>query len=322
MFSQSSLHFIIDFLFFTSCEDRNFRLSSSHVLELFSYKFSRTKWNNAEEFTRTCDYVFSGLQICVFSFSWFARWRNWFIDARLRSIRPNNTHVEAVSQLHFQLGLSMFIGSVRRWYRRRRWRRWWIVIPIAISLANGRSVLFTLPRMMMIVMSGVSVDRQSGIRGLATICLMPGGQRRRRRRRLMATTNRDSVLKSGLQSPHPVVRFSGRELRLWMRRSTQGVTGVMGSRRAGRDSVDRRGVQRRRAIIHDAPTASRSATSSFSSSSSSAVTGSIVRDGQRSRAAHLARRLAVDVGEALGEGGAAMRQEPDPAGPGARRPKF
>jgi len=111
-----------------------------------------------------------------------------------------------------------------------------------------------------------------------------------------------------------------------MRRSTQGVTGVMGSRRAGRDSVDRRGVQRRCAIIHDAPTASpstsRSATSSFSSSSSSAVTGSIVRDGQRSRAAHLARRLAVDVGEALGEGGAAMRQEPDPAGPGARRPKF
>jgi len=52
------------------------------------------------------------------------------------------------------------------------------------------------------------------------------------------------------------------------------------------------------------------------------VTGRVIRDGQRPRAAHLARRLAIDVGEALGESGAAVRQEPNPAGPGARRPKF
>jgi len=50
------------------------------------------------------------------------------------------------------------------------------------------------------------------------------------------------------------------------------------------------------------------------------VTGRVVRDGQRPRAAHLARCLTVDVGEALGEGGAAMRQEPNSTGPGARRP--
>lgn len=259
---------------------------------------------------------------CVFSFSWSARCRIRFIGARLRSICPDNAHVKAIAQLHLQLGLSMLIGSVRR-YGRRRWRRrWWTVVPLTISLASGRPVFFAFPRVMMIMMSGVSVDRQSGIRGLATICLMPGGQRRRWRR-LMTTNSRDSILESGFQSSHPIVRFSGRELWLRMRRSTQGVTGVMGSRSAGRDPVDRCGAQWRRAIIHDAPTASsRSVTSSFSSSSSSAVTGSIVRDGQRSRAAHLARRLAVDVGKALGEGGAAVWQKPDPAGPGARRPKF
>lgn len=44
--------------------------------------------------------------------------------------------------------------------------------------------------------------------------------------------------------------------------------------------------------------------------------------GQRSRAAHLARRLPVDVGEAFSESGAAMGQEPNTAGSRARRPKF
>lgn len=135
----------------------------------------------------------------------------------------------------------------------------------------------------------------------------------------MTATDRDSILKSGLQSPYPIVRFSGGELRLRMRRTTQGVTGVMGSHAARRDPVDRRCVQRCCAVVRDtSDPSSRSATAS----SSSAVTGRVVRDGQRPRAAHLARRFAIDVGEALGEGGAAVRQEPDPAGPGARRPKF
>lgn len=44
--------------------------------------------------------------------------------------------------------------------------------------------------------------------------------------------------------------------------------------------------------------------------------------GQRSRAAHLARRLPVDVSEAFGESSAAMGQEPNTAGSRARRPKF
>jgi len=52
------------------------------------------------------------------------------------------------------------------------------------------------------------------------------------------------------------------------------------------------------------------------------VAGHVIRDGQRPRAAHLARRLAVDVSEALGEGGTTVWQKPDPTGPGARRPKF
>ncbi|KYN17452.1 hypothetical protein ALC57_10244 [Trachymyrmex cornetzi] len=143
----------------------------------------------------------------------------------------------------------------------------------------------------------------------------------------MAATGWDSVLKSGLQSPYPIVRLSGRELRLRMRRTAQRVTGVVGSRAVRRDSVDRRCAQRCCTIVYDSSDpSSRSATSTSSSSSSSpssscsAVTGRVIRDGQRPRAAHLARRLTVDVGEALGEGGAAMRQEPNSTGPGARRP--
>lgn len=136
----------------------------------------------------------------------------------------------------------------------------------------------------------------------------------------MTATGRDSVLKSGLQSPYPIVRVSGGELRLRMRRTTQGVTGVMGSRAARRDPVDRRCAQRCCAVIHD--TSDPSPRSATATSSSSAMTGRVIRDGQRPRAAHLARRFAIDVGEALGEGGAAVRQEPDPTGPGARRPKF
>jgi len=233
----------------------------------------------------------------------------------LRSVRANHAHVEVVAQFHLQLGLPVLIRPVRRYRWRWRWRRW-TAISLTISLANGRSVFLALSRVMMVVMSGVAVDRQSGVRGLAAVGLMPGGQRRRRR--LMATTDRYSVLKSGLQSPYPIIRLSGRELRLRMWRAAQGVTGVMGSRVAGRDSVDRRC-----AVLYDASDpSSHSATSSCSSSSSSAMTGRVVRDGQRPRAAHLARRLAVDVGEALGEGGAAVRQEPDSTGPGARRPKF
>ncbi|KYQ55924.1 hypothetical protein ALC60_05206 [Trachymyrmex zeteki] len=147
----------------------------------------------------------------------------------------------------------------------------------------------------------------------------------------MAATGWDSVLKSGLQSPYPIVRLSGRELRLRMRRTTQGVTGVMRSRAVRCDSVNRRCTQRCCTVVYDSSNpSSRSATSTSSSttttttssSSSSAVTGRVVRDGQRPRAAHLARRLTVDIGEALGEGGAAVRQEPNSTGPGARRPKF
>lgn len=135
----------------------------------------------------------------------------------------------------------------------------------------------------------------------------------------MTATGRDSVLKSRLESPYPIVRVSSGELRLRMRRTAQGVTGVMGSRAARRDPVDRGCAQRCCAVVHDtSEPSSRSATAA----SSSAMTGRVIRDGQRPRAAHLARRFAVHVGEALGEGGAAVRQEPDPAGPGARRPKF
>lgn len=239
---------------------------------------------------------------------------------RLRSVRADHAHVEVVAQLHLQLGLPVLIGPVRRyrwrWRRRRR-----TGISLAIPLASGRPILLALSRVVMVVMSGVPIDRQSGVRGLAAVGLVPGGQRRRRR--LMATTGRDSVLKSGLQSPYPIVRLSGGELRLRVRRTAQRVTGVMGSRAARRDSVDRRCAQRRCTIVHHASDpSSPSATSSSSSSPSSAVTGRVVRDGQRSRAAHLARRFAVDVGEALGKSGAAVRQEPDPTGPGARCPKF
>lgn len=134
----------------------------------------------------------------------------------------------------------------------------------------------------------------------------------------MTATDRDSVLESGFQSSYPIIRFSGGELRLRMRRTAQGMTGVMRSRAARRDPVDRRCAQRCCAVVHDTSDPS----SATTTSSSSAVTGRVVRDGQRPRAAHLARRLAIDVGEALGEGGAAVRQEPDPTGPGARRPKF
>lgn len=174
---------------------------------------------------------------------------------------------------------------------------------------------------MMIVMSGVAVDRQSRVRGLTAIGLMPGWQRRRRRL-MTTTTGWDSILQARrFQGAHPVVRIPGGQLRLRVRRSAQRMTGIMGSCTTGRDPVDRRGTQRRRAIVRDTSTPSTSA-HSRSATSSSAMTGRVVRDGQRSRAAHLARRLAVDVGEALGEGGAAVWQEPDPTGPGARCPKF
>lgn len=242
---------------------------------------------------------------------------------RLRSVRADHAHVETVAQLHLQLGLPVLIGSVRRyrwrWRRRRR-----TAVSLTISLASGRPVFLALSRVVMVVMSGVAVDWQSGVRGLAAVGLMPGGQRRWRR--LMAATDRNSVLKPGLQSSYPIrVRLSGGKLRLRMRCTAQGVTGVMRSRAAGRDPVDRRCAQRCCAIVHNAsdPSSRSATTTTPSSSSSSAVTGRVVRDGQRSRAAHLARRFAVDVGEALGKGGAAMvRQEPDPTGPGARRPKF
>jgi len=132
----------------------------------------------------------------------------------------------------------------------------------------------------------------------------------------MAATGRNPILdEAGLQHPHPVLRVPSGELWLRMRRTAQGVIGVMRSHAGGREPVDRRGAQRRRAVVHDI-------SDPYSPTSPSAVAGHVIRDGQRPRAAHLARRLAVDVSEALGEGGTAVRQKPDPTGPGARRPKF
>lgn len=97
----------------------------------------------------------------------------------------------------------------------------------------------------------------------------------------------------------------------------QRMTGIMWPATGGRDPVNRCSVQRR-SVVDDASTTS----TSTSTSSSPAVTRRIVRDGQRPRAAHLTRRLAIDVGKALSESGTAMWQKPDPAGPRARCPKF
>lgn len=81
---------------------------------------------------------------------------------RLRSVRADHAHVEAVAQFHLQLGFPVLIGPVRR-YRWRRRRRRRTTISLAISLASGRPVFLALSRVVMVVMSGVAVNRQSGI---------------------------------------------------------------------------------------------------------------------------------------------------------------
>lgn len=94
----------------------------------------------------------------------------------LRSVRADHTHVEVVAQLHLQLGLPVLIGPVRR-YRWRWWRWRRTAISLTISLASRRPVFLAFSRVVMVVMSGVAVNRQSGVRGLAAVGLMPGGQR-------------------------------------------------------------------------------------------------------------------------------------------------
>lgn len=92
----------------------------------------------------------------------------------LRSVRADHAHVQVVAQLHLQLGLPVLIGPMRR-YRWRWWRRRRTIVSLTISFASGRPILLPLSCVMMVVMSSVAVDRQSGIRGLAAVGLKPGG---------------------------------------------------------------------------------------------------------------------------------------------------
>ena len=92
----------------------------------------------------------------------------------LRSVRADHAHVQVVAQLHLQLGLPVLVGPVRR-YRWRWWRWRRTAVPLTIPFASGRPIFLSLSRVMMIVMSSVAIDRQSGIRGLAAVGLMPGG---------------------------------------------------------------------------------------------------------------------------------------------------
>lgn len=86
-----------------------------------------------------------------------------------------------------------------------------------------------------------------------------------------------------------------------LRGSAQGVIRVVQSDAGGR-AIIARDAQWRGAVLHTVPG------------------GAGV--GQRSRTAHLSRRLPVDVGEAFGQSGAAMGQKPYAAGSWARCPKF